>query len=95
MGASGFRIIATKHGSLQANQNLLDEDFELGDDSPDNLMRFIHLSMSLPDDTVVNIIKNNAAYPLNNGNTVVGEIYRSFPINKGMTLNIQVGTPRS
>ena len=94
MGRSGFRIIESGSGSLNSATDMI-ENFQLDDDWPDDLQTFIQLSMSLSESSTVSIIRDGVSYPINNNEAIIGELYRSIPIQKDEVMNVQVGTTQT
>ena len=62
---SGFTIQRTKTGAVNLNTNWF-SDFSLPDETPDELLIFLHLSVGLSETAIVNVIRNGIAYSLNN-----------------------------
>jgi len=89
MGKGGFDKIESFEGARNAVTDWLTTDFSLPDNYPDQLMTFLHLDFNLSELTVVSIIKNGTSYPLNNNTALIGVAFRSLPIEKGDTYNIQ------
>jgi len=102
MGKGGFTLLESgSHVNLLANTNLLSKDVSLSDplvaDSwPENLMTFIHLSLSLPELIKVNVLRNTTnptttfAFALNNNEQLIGDVFRSIPIIRGENINFQL-----
>lgn len=91
MGKSGFTIIESGSGPLNAITNMID-DFQLPNDWPEELQTFLQISMSLSESSTISIIRDGVSYPINNNVALIGEVYRSIPIQKGEVVNVQVGT---
>lgn len=73
----------------------LSSSFELDATSPDNLAVFFHISFTLTEGTVPQIIlmsKNDGStyQPLNNNSAVDGWFYRSDVLTKGDKLNFKI-----
>lgn len=96
MGKSGFTIIESSivGANLNALTNMI-TDFSLPDDWPDNLMTFLQIHLSLSDLTTVFIRRNGINYELNSAVEVIGEVYRSIPIEKGEVINVQFDTTQT
>ena len=94
MGKSGFTIIESGSGALNALTNMV-TDFQLPDDYPDNLMTFLQISLSLSESSTILIIRDGISYPINNDQPLIGEVYRSIPIEKGEIVNVQFGTTQT
>jgi len=94
MGNSGFTIIESGSGSLNSATNMI-SDFQLPEKYADSLMTFLQISMSLSQSSTVLIIRDGVSYPINNNEPIIGELYRSIPIEKGEVVNIQVGTTQT
>lgn len=94
MGKSGFSIIESGSKTLAADTDLI-TDFTLPDDWPDELFTFLQIQLSLSESTIISIIRDGTAYPINNNAEIIGEVYRSIPIQKGEVINIQFGTTQT
>ena len=94
MGKSGFTIIESGSGALNSTTNMV-TDFKLPDDYPDNLMTFLQISLSLSEFSTVLIIRDGTSYPIQSDTQLVGEVYRSIPIQKGEIVNVQFGTTQT
>jgi len=94
MGASGFTIIESGSGPLNSGTNMI-TDFQLPDDYPDNLQTFLQISLSLSESSIISIIRDGISYPINNNVQLIGEVYRSIPIEKGEVVNVQFGTTQT
>jgi len=94
MGKSGFTIIESGSGPLNSGVNMI-TDFQLSDEWPVDLQTFLQISMSLSDSSTVSIIRDGVSYPINNNEPIIGELYRSIPIQKDEVINIQVGTTQT
>lgn len=96
MGNSGFTLIESSitPGPLTLLTNII-TDFSLRADWPVNLQTFFHIDFSLSETTDIFIRRNGVNYPLNNAIEVIGEVYRSIPIQKGEVINIQLGTTQT
>lgn len=94
MGKSGFTVIESGSGALNSATNMI-PDFQLPDDYPDDITTFLQISLSLSESSTVSIIRDGTSYPINNGEDLIGEVYRSIPIQKGEVVNIQVGTTQT
>ena len=94
MGKSGFTIIESGSGQLDSATNMV-ENFELPDDYPNNLMTFLQIHLSLSESSTILIVRDSIPYPINNNDPLIGEIYRSIPIEKGETVNVQFGTTQT
>lgn len=95
MANSGFDIIESFEGSKTSNTDWLSSNFSLPVDFPDNLMTFVHLNFDLGTIGIVSIIKNGISYPLNTSVSIVGDVFRSIPIIKGVTYNFQCDTTQT
>jgi len=94
MGKSGFTIIESGSGSLNSATNMI-TDFQLPADYPDELMTFLQISLSLSESSIILIIRDGVSYPINNNEPLIGEVYRSIPIEKGEIINVQFGTTQT
>jgi len=94
MGKSGFTIIESGSGSLDSLTNMV-TDFKLPDDYPDNLMTFLQIDLSLTESSTILIVRDGTTYPINNNVQLIGEVYRSIPIEKGELVNVQFGTTQT
>ncbi len=96
MGKSGFTIIESNivGTALNATTNMI-TNFELPDDWPVDLQTFLQISLSLSESSTVLIIRDGTSYPINNNVEIIGEVYRSIPIQKGEVINIQLGTTQT
>jgi len=96
MGNSGFTIIESNIAgtALDATTNMI-TDFQLPDDWPTDLQTFLQISLSLSESSTVLIIRDGVSYPINNEVAIIGEVYRSIPIEKGEVVNIQLGTTQT
>lgn len=96
MGKSGFSIIESsiEGSSLTALTDMI-TDFSLPDDWPNNIQTFLQISISLSEATTILIRRNGVNYPINNNEPVIGELYRSIPIEKDEVINIQLGTTQT
>lgn len=96
MGKSGFTIIESNIVGVALN-SLTDmiADFSLPDEWPDNIQTFLQISLSLSESSKVFIRRNGTNYLINNNTAVVGEVYRSIPIQKGEVINIQLDTTQT
>ena len=94
MGKSGFTIIESGSGALNATTNMI-TDFQLPDDWPVDLQTFLQINMSLSESSTVSIIRDGVSYLINNGVAIVGDLYRSIAIEKGEVFNIQLGTTQT
>ena len=96
MGKSGFTIIESNivGTALNATTNMI-TNFELPDDWPVDLQTFLQISLSLSESSKVLIIRDGTSYPINNNVEIIGEVYRSIPIQKGEVINIQLGTTQT
>jgi len=94
MGKSGFTIIESGSGPLNSGVNMV-ANFQLPDDWPEDLMTFLQISMSLSESSIILIIRDGVSYPTNNNEPILGEYYRSIPIEKGEVMNVQVGTTQT
>ena len=96
MGKSGFGIIESNIvGTALIALNDMVTDFQLPDVWPEDLMTFLQISLSLSESSTVLIIRDGVSYPINNNEAIVGEVYRSIPIQKGEVMNIQLGTTQT
>ena len=95
MGNSGFDIIESFDGGKNLNTDWFTSDFTLPDDFPPQLQTFFHLKISLSESSIVSIIEDGVSYPINNGTALVGIVYRSIPIIKGVTYNVQCDTTQT
>jgi len=89
MGRGGFDKIESFVGAKNALTDLFTDDLVLPDDYPEQLVTFFHLGIYLSEATMLLIIKNGTAYPLNNNETLEGAIFRSIPITTGDVINFQ------
>lgn len=91
MGKSGFTIIESNIVGIALNAltNMI-TDFSLPDEWPDNLQTFLQIHFSLSESSIIFIKRNGVNYPINNNTDIVGEVYRSIPIEKGEVINIQL-----
>ncbi len=94
MGKSGFTIIESGSGALNSATNMI-SNFQLPDEWPNDLMTFLQISLSLSESSTVSIIRDGISYPINNNEPLVGEVYRSIPIQKDEIINIQLGTTQT
>ena len=94
MGKSGFRIIESGSVALNAATNMI-SDFQLPDDYPDNLMTFLQISLSLSESSTILIVRDGVSYPIENNNTLIGEVYRSIAVEKGEIINVQFGVSQT
>lgn len=96
MGKSGFTIIESNIAgtTLNALTNMV-SDFQLPEDWPDNLMTFLQIDLSLSDDSTILIRRGGTNYPINSDSPLIGEVYRSIPIEKGEIVNVQFGTTQT
>jgi len=94
MGNSGFTIIESGSVPLASATNMI-TDFKLPDDYPDNLMTYLQISLSLSESSTISIIRDGTSYPINNNEPLIGEVYRSIPIEKGEVVNVQFGTTQT
>lgn len=89
MGKGGFDIQESFSGVKNSGVDWLTSGFSLPDDYPDNLLTFLHLDIAVDASTIISIIQNGTAYPLNNNQPVFGKAFRSIPIKKGDVINFQ------
>jgi len=94
MGKSGFTIIQFGSGPLNSMTNMI-TDFQLPDDWSENLMTFLQIDFSLSESSSILVIRDGVSYPINNNIDLIGEVYRSIPIQKGEVINIQLGTTQT
>jgi len=94
MGQGGFTLIESGSGTLNSGTNMVD-DFKLPDDYVDGLFTFLQIHLSLSESSKISIIRDGTSYPINNDEPLVGEVYRSIPIEKEETLNVQFGTTQT
>lgn len=96
MGNSGFTIIESNIVGVALNSltNMI-TDFSLPDNWPVNLQTFLQISLSLSESSTVLIRRNGINYPINNNIAIIGELYRSIPIEKDEVINIQLGTSQT
>jgi len=94
MGKSGFTIIESGSIALNSGTNMV-TDFQLPADYPDNLMTFLQISLSLSESSIISIIRDGTSYPINNNLPLIGEVYRSIPIEKGEIVNVQFDTTQT
>lgn len=99
---SGFKLVRNKTNlTIDADEAIfrtdgdLPDDYSLPDDSPDDLMQFLHLSISLVDAAIVYVTEDAVQYPLNNGELLLGKVFRSIPIKKGISYNIEVSVAQT
>jgi len=94
MGKSGFTLIESGSKSLTSDTDLI-TDFTLPDDWPDDIFTFLQIQLSLSESTSIIIIRDGTSYLINNNVAIIGEVYRSIPIQKGEVINIQFGTTQT
>ena len=96
MGKSGFDLIESNivGKALTATTNMI-TDFTLPDEWPDDIFTFLQINFSLSESTAILIIRGGISYPVNNNAPVIGEVYRSIPIQKDEVVNIQLGTTQT
>lgn len=94
MGNSGFTLIESGSGTLNAATNMI-TDFQLPEKYADNLMTFVHINLSLSESAIISIIRDGVSYPINNNVAILGEVYRSIAIEKGEIINVQVDTTQT
>lgn len=94
MGNSGFTLIESGSGPLNSTTNMI-TNFQLPNDYPDKLFTFLQIDLSLSNSSTILIIRDGISYPINNNVVLVGEVYRSIPIEKGEVINVQFGTTQS
>ena len=83
MGQSGFQLIESGSKPLGIAINLI-TDYSLIDDWSPKLMTFLQIHLSLTEATIVSIIRDSQAYPINNEETVVG--VRSLMLTENICL---------
>ena len=91
MGKSGFTIIESNivGVALNALTNMI-TDFSLPDKWPEDIQTFLQLNFSLSESSIIFIRRNGINYPITNNTPVIGEVYRSIPIQKGDVINVQL-----
>ncbi len=96
MGNSGFTIIESNIVGVGLNSltNMI-TDFSLPINWPVNLQTFLQINLSLSESSTILIRRNGINYPLNTNIEIIGEMYRSIPIEKGEVINIQLGTTQT
>lgn len=94
MAKSGFTIIESGSGTLNSGVNMI-TDFQLDNDYPDDLMTFLQIDLSLSEAAIISIIRDGTSYPINNDVPLIGEVYRSIPIQKGEVINLQLDTTQT
>ncbi len=96
MGNSGFTISESSivPSPLNALTNMI-TNFSLPTNWPVNLQTFLQINLSLSESSTVLIRRNGINYPINNDTAIIGELYRSIPIEKGEVINIQLGTTQT
>jgi len=96
MGKSGFDIIESNIAgtALDALTNMI-SNFQLPNEWPDDIQTFLQINLSLSESSTVLITRGGVSYPINNDVAIIGELYRSIPIQKGEVMNIQLGTTQT
>lgn len=94
MGKSGFDIIDSGSDTLALLTNMI-PDFTLPNEWPDDIMTFLQISLSLSESSIIFIRRDGVNYPINNNEAIIGEVYRSIPIQKGEVINLQLDTSQT
>jgi len=94
MGQGGFTLIESGSGTLNSETNMI-TDFKLPDDYVDGVFTFLQIHLSLSESSTILIIRDGVSYPINNNDQLIGEVYRSIPIEKGEIINVQFGTTQT
>ncbi len=89
MGHSGFTLLESGSAGYTANDDLI-TPFTLPDDWPEAIFTFLQIDFSLDTLGIISIVRDGTSYPINNGNQLIGEVYRSIPIQKGEVINIKI-----